>query len=127
MTANILIEESLHRKALIYAFQLITPSHQVLSKDFIHQQLQKKDMFQEFQNALYMMALFYPQSDIDTMWTQDRWLQTADATVVDFLHDYCSPYIALGRCSSPEAEAIFDLKPPLLKIEPLAKEEPMFM
>ena len=49
-----------------------------------------------------------------------------DDNVITFLMDYCKPYIEKGKCSQSEvAEAIFDLLPPLLKIEKHSMEEPM--
>ena len=49
---NLLLENPLYRKSLIYAFILTTPSHQVLSKNFIQQQLHQPRVHEEFLQAL---------------------------------------------------------------------------
>ena len=123
---NLLLENPLYRKALIYAFQLTTPSQQVLSKDFIHRQLHQTKVYEEFLQALQLVNMYYKPSPPLEERTWQQWLTDANDEVVSFLMDYCQPYIAQGKCSRSEvAEAIFDLLPPLLKIEKHSMEEPM--
>lgn len=108
----------IYRKALIYAFQMKTPRMQWLSPHFIRRQLRNPEMFQEFQEALRLMNAFYKQVNIDFNWEIEEWNSEVknNPYVINFLYNYCKPNIANGRCGSSDAEAIFDLKPPLFKI-----------
>ena len=123
---NLLLENPLYRKSLIYAFILTTPSHQVLSKNFIQQQLHQPRVHEEFLQALQLVNAYYKTSPPLEKRTWQQWIIDTDDNVITFLMDYCKPYIEKGKCSRSEvAEAIFDLLPPLLKIEKHSMEEPM--
>ena len=124
---NLLLEEPLYRKSLIYAFILTTPSHQVLSKKFIEQHLQQPRVHEEFLQALQLVNTYYKRSPPLEKRTLQQWLiDTDDDDVITFLLNYCKPCIEKGECNQSEkAEAIFDLRPPLLKIEKRSMEEDM--
>lgn len=115
------LDDKLSRKSLLYAFQMLTPGDQPITRELIRTQLKKQELYDEFRSALQLVCAFY--KDIPNIWTSERWEEVIQAEeVTTYLFNQCSP---TTQSSLDQAECIFQLKPPLRKIPSRRYKEAM--